>query len=419
MSITNNLPLIILEYNYSDIFTNSISNKNVNISLVNNSVKVLINSNQKTILDRTPGIIIKNISLHADSLYRLSIKGSDHTGGNIIIYAGSVKHGLIYTKTNTSINTNSYSSATFKPTYSLVDIGVLVRNVRKGSYFNLLNIKLEKISNEPLLSRLTFKNSNYLTLDTYQVILEDKRFNCNVEIDGRLTVANEEIAYNSSNLYNGAVVINGGTNIGQNLLVNSATDATCASDGSIATYGGLGVSKSIIAGNNIYAGKDIYQRGYILTPPGVIMAFSSNNIPNGYLLCDGSAYSRTTYKNLFDIIGTTYGIGDGVLTFNVPNLCNRIIMTKGDEFTPLGATGGNTTKKLSIDEMPSHTHDGSTNETVWSPNSTNVSSLGIGGTDVADDASARNLTFTTNPTGGNKEFSLLNPYFVLNYIIKT
>ena len=130
MSITNNLPLIILEYNYSDIFTNSISNKNVNISLVNNSVKVLINSNKKTILDRTPGIIIKNISLHADSLYRLSIKGSDNTGGNIIIYAGSVKHGLIYTKTKTSINTTSYSSATFKPTYSLVDIGVLVRNFR-------------------------------------------------------------------------------------------------------------------------------------------------------------------------------------------------------------------------------------------------------------------------------------------------
>ena len=42
-------------------------------------------------------------------------------------------------------------------------------------------------------------------------------------------------------------------------------------------------------------------------------------IPNGWLLCDGSAVSRTTYADLFDVIGTTYGPGDGSTTFNLPD----------------------------------------------------------------------------------------------------
>jgi hypothetical protein len=55
-------------------------------------------------------------------------------------------------------------------------------------------------------------------------------------------------------------------------------------------------------------------------PPGVISAFGGTTAPNGWLLCDGSAVSRTTYANLFATIGTTYGAGDGSTTFNLPDL---------------------------------------------------------------------------------------------------
>lgn len=47
--------------------------------------------------------------------------------------------------------------------------------------------------------------------------------------------------------------------------------------------------------------------------------FFHQSVVNGWLLCDGSAFSRTEYKNLFDLIGTTYGVGDGSTTFNIPN----------------------------------------------------------------------------------------------------
>lgn len=52
---------------------------------------------------------------------------------------------------------------------------------------------------------------------------------------------------------------------------------------------------------------------------GTIWAWGSTSIPYGWLLCDGSAVSRTTYKALFDAIGTYYGAGDGTTTFNLPN----------------------------------------------------------------------------------------------------
>ena len=60
-------------------------------------------------------------------------------------------------------------------------------------------------------------------------------------------------------------------------------------------------------------------------PTGSIIAFAGNTLPDGYLLCDGSQVSRTTYKKLFDVIGTTYGEGDGSATFNLPNLTDKFI----------------------------------------------------------------------------------------------
>lgn len=56
--------------------------------------------------------------------------------------------------------------------------------------------------------------------------------------------------------------------------------------------------------------------------PGTVIMYASSTIPTGWLKCDGAAVSRTTYKALFGIIGTTYGTGDGSTTFNVPNFAS-------------------------------------------------------------------------------------------------
>jgi microcystin-dependent protein len=58
-------------------------------------------------------------------------------------------------------------------------------------------------------------------------------------------------------------------------------------------------------------------------PTGTILAYGSITVPDGYLRCNDQAVSRTTYAALFAIIGTTYGVGDGSSTFNVPDLRDR------------------------------------------------------------------------------------------------
>ncbi len=64
----------------------------------------------------------------------------------------------------------------------------------------------------------------------------------------------------------------------------------------------------------------------MLAPTGCVMAFAGSTTPDGWLLCDGSDVSRTTYANLFAVIGTTYGAGDGSTTFGLPTLTNKFIM---------------------------------------------------------------------------------------------
>lgn len=94
------------------------------------------------------------------------------------------------------------------------------------------------------------------------------------------------------------------------------------------------------------------------TPSGAITMFAGSTAPTGYLLCDGTAVSRSTYSALFTITSTTYGVGDGSTTFNLPDLRTRVPVGKNASgtFATLGATGGAETHTLLTAEIPSHTH---------------------------------------------------------------
>jgi len=91
-------------------------------------------------------------------------------------------------------------------------------------------------------------------------------------------------------------------------------------------------------------------------PAGVISQYAGSSAPNGYLLCEGQSVSTTTFSDLFNAIGYSYG-GSGS-SFVIPNLQNRIPVGKGSEpeFDTLGETGGAKTVTLTTAQMPSHTH---------------------------------------------------------------
>jgi microcystin-dependent protein len=73
---------------------------------------------------------------------------------------------------------------------------------------------------------------------------------------------------------------------------------------------------------------------------GSVTAYSASSLPSGWLWADGSEISRTTYADLFDLIGTTYGVGDGSTTFNLPDLRGRVVAGKDDMDNTVGTGGG-------------------------------------------------------------------------------
>lgn len=79
---------------------------------------------------------------------------------------------------------------------------------------------------------------------------------------------------------------------------------------------------------------------------GEVRTMPINSVPTGWLSCDGSAVSRTTYAKLFSVIGTTYGVGDGSTTFNLPNYnSGKFLRGVGGNSAAIGTSQANATKK--------------------------------------------------------------------------
>jgi len=164
----------------------------------------------------------------------------------------------------------------------------------------------------------------------------------------------------------------------------------------------------------------------ITMPAGALLMWSTGTAPTGYLLCNGSAVSRTTYATLFAAIGTAYGSGDGSTTFNLPDMRDRMPIGAGTTYA-VNDSGGS---KDAI--VVSHTHAfttgsaGSHSHTVATGSGLNpstdyvqpaVTSLGqtVNTSTVAD----HTHTGTTNSTGSSGTNANLPPYRGVYFIIKT
>ena len=104
--------------------------------------------------------------------------------------------------------------------------------------------------------------------------------------------------------------------------------------------------------------QDIVNRSEV----GAIKPWTKTTAPDGYLLCDGSAVSRTTYADLFAVISTTYGSGDGSTTFNVPQLQGKMPQGYDGNTYNLAGTGGANTVTVSVTNNQAATN--ATNQSV-------------------------------------------------------
>lgn len=156
-------------------------------------------------------------------------------------------------------------------------------------------------------------------------------------------------------------------------------------------------------------------------PIGSMIPYGKSTAPTNWLICDGSAVSRTTYAELFAVIGTSYGAGDGSTTFNLPNKKGRVSVgldTSDSKFNAIGKTGGSATHKLTVNEMPSHKHEGI--EYDNNGNGVSLSENGNTGYNISWNGSGNSSRsdLQTSSAGGSQAHNNLQPYQVDCWIIK-
>lgn len=157
-------------------------------------------------------------------------------------------------------------------------------------------------------------------------------------------------------------------------------------------------------------------------PTGTMVMFGGTVAPEGWLLCNNAAISRTDFAMLFDVIGTTYGTGNGSTTFNVPSFAGRRPMGAGafsethltTTYTP-GQIGGSALLPLSIAQMPQHRHY--TNLSYRSEKMVH-SADSLRHFLVHPTHQISSYNDYTNYQGSSSAVDRRNPYVVTNFIIK-
>ena len=182
-----------------------------------------------------------------------------------------------------------------------------------------------------------------------------------------------------------------------------ANTGTFANTGNATITGTLTVSSTVSANGVTNA----------TLPAGAIMMWGTNTAPTGWLLCDGSAVSRTTYSGLFAVISTTFGSGDGSTTFNVPDMRGRFPLGQDDmggssanrvtdtDADTIGGADGDETKDIS------HNHGGFTGGVDYGASS---------GEDTAGTIDTKH--YHSIASGGSATQDFMNPFLTLNFCIK-
>jgi microcystin-dependent protein len=256
-------------------------------------------------------------------------------------------------------------------------------------------------------------------------------------LTGVLNVGTNATVGGSLNV-SGTGSVSGNLSTAGNLSSTSSRTSESTTTGALVLSGGAGIAGNLHVGGTIItptmpAGTSntaVATTAFVQTnsiPTGGLMMWPTASAPNGYLLCNGAAVSRTSYAALFAVIGTTFGVGDNSTTFNLPNYNNRTAVGAGGLYA-VGASGGS---KDSI--VVSHTHTGNTASAgahvhqipnISGPDARdggpfNYTTNWNSGTRDTSSAGTHSHSFATESTGSSGTDANMPPYLAIYYIIKT
>lgn len=149
-----------------------------------------------------------------------------------------------------------------------------------------------------------------------------------------------------------------------------------------------------------------------------LKATAASTAPEGWLICDGSAISRSTFASLFIAISTTYGVGNGSTTFNLPDGVGRTLIGAGTGTASAataharGDESGDETHMITLDEMKNHAHSVANGSVL-------VDSAAGSEYESAAGNKGNIVAVTTANSGGDQPHNNMQPFFVANWIIKT
>jgi microcystin-dependent protein len=256
----------------------------------------------------------------------------------------------------------------------------------------------------------------------------------NVSVGTSLIDIKVPVAISGTVSIGGGIAVSGSSTFSSNITMNAQSDVRFA-DADSSNYIALQAPTSVSANVTFSLPAADGSSGDVLqtdgsgnlsftpsVPAGSVMPYAGSTAPSGWLLSYGQAISRSTYATLFAAIGTTYGVGDGATTFNVPDLRGRLVAgqddmggTSANRLTgqsggvngdTLGATGGAETHTLTPGELP-------TAATYQKQASQN-------GQQGTTSSSCAHTAVQASLTGANDEaHNNVQPTIILNYIIKT
>ena len=337
---------------------------------------------------------------------------------------------------NNQLNDASYSSASQR-SEGITSSSIALSNVHNKLFYQLSGI-CASLSQAMANQGYTMADSDYDTLITNFETLVNT---AGSKMTGQLQFAGPKTLTSSS----GVLTLDGTSNT----YYVQGTEAITSITSTVVTQGFFIIkwlsARTLTYGTNlqllgsinrttVYGDTGIYQRvGSVVTelfymplsgnsvPAGAMLQTFTSAAPAGYLLCDGSAISRTTYANLFAAIGVTYGSGDSITTFNLPDCRDKFILTKGTSYATLGATGGEANHTLTTSELPSHNHyNGVANDLVkpFVYGATTTDMPGSATSSMQEETTSRVYQGLTSSTGSGGSHNNMPPYIAINTCIK-